>query len=237
MLKLTRVHPRQHTSAFPANGACRGGTAKPTTGLVSSIPLTPSMTRSATSSTPKRATERVRMDIETNKSVSLDETVIESETAVPAVTHTDPVGSETVRTVRTTRFTPSAVLAAVVAILMLVAGGITVARAGIDGSLGQPVVTVAGFTATALLGLIVFGYGAVLLMAALGGQQHVILGLGIVGVVVGLIAVFEPSIGGDSLAIERRLGVWVAIAMAAIVVSALLPTVSRVDTHQTTEHR
>ena len=199
------------------------------------------------------------MDIETNKSVSLDESdeterppgsvdetvtdpphdqrVTESETAVPAVAHTDPVESETVRTVRTTRFTPSAVLAAVVAIVMLVAGGITVARAGIDASLGQPVVTVAGFTATALLGLIVFGYGAVLLMAALGRQQRVILGLGIVGVVVGLIAVFEPSIGGDSLAIERRLGVWVAIAMAAIVVSALLPTMSRVDTRQTTERR
>ncbi len=120
---------------------------------------------------------------------------------------------------------------------MLVAGGITVARAGLDASLGQPVVTVAGFTATALLGLIVFGYGAVLLMASLGSQQHVILGLGIVGVVVGLIAVFEPSIGGDSLAIERRLGVWTAIAMAAVVVSALLPTMSRVDTRQTTEHR
>ncbi|MCJ7780714.1 MAG: hypothetical protein MUQ27_07800, partial [Acidimicrobiia bacterium] len=99
----------------------------------------------------------------------------------------------------------------------------------------QPVVTVAGFTATALLGLIVFGFGAVLLIAALARQRHVILTLGILGGVAGLIAVFEPNVGGDSLSIERRLGIGAAIAMAAIVVSALLPTVSRVDTSQTTE--
>jgi hypothetical protein len=63
----------------------------------------------------------------------------------------------------------------------------------------------------------------------------VILVLGIVGGVAGLIAVFEPTMGGDSLSIERGLGLWVAIAMAAIVVSALLPTWSRVNTRETTE--
>ncbi|MDF1597240.1 MAG: hypothetical protein P1T08_14270 [Acidimicrobiia bacterium] len=164
-----------------------------------------------------------------------DEAVTESEASAPAAAHEVAARAETVRTVRTTRFTPSAVVAAVVAIAMLVLGGITVGRAGFDGSLGQPVVTVAGFTATALLGLIVFGFGAVLLIAALARQRQLILGLGIIGGVAGLIAVFEPTIGGDSLSIQRELGIWTAIAMAAIVVSALLPTVSRVNTRQTTE--
>jgi len=163
-----------------------------------------------------------------------DEAVTESEASVPADDHVS-TRAETVRTVHTTRFTPSAVVAAVVAIAMLVLGGITVGRAGFDGSLGEPVVTVAGYTATALLGLIVFGFGAVLLIAALARLQHVILALGIIGVVAGLIAVFEPTVGGDSLSIERRLGLWVTIAMAVIVVSALLPTWSRVNTRQTTE--
>ena len=165
----------------------------------------------------------------------LDEGDTESAVFVPVGAYEGPARAETVRTVRTTRFTPSAVVAGVVAIAMLVLGGITVARAGFDGSLGQPVVTVAGFTATALLGLIVFGFGAVLLVAALARQRHVILVLGIVGGVAGLIAVFEPTVGGDSLSIERGLGLWVAIAMAAIVVSALLPTWSRVNTRETTE--
>ena len=164
-----------------------------------------------------------------------DEAVTESEASVPASAHEVSARAETVRTVRTTRFTPSAVVAAVVAIAMLVLGGITVGRAGFDGSLGEPVVTVAGYTATALLGLIVFGFGAVLLIAALARLRHVILVLGIIGVVAGLIAVFEPTVGGDSLSIERRFGLWVTIAMAVIVVSALLPTWSRVNTRQTTE--
>jgi hypothetical protein len=189
------------------------------------------------------------MDIESNRSVSvdgseeetvpapapLDEAASETVASAPAVADTGSARAETVRTVRTTRYTPSAVVAGVVAIAMLVLGGITVARAGFDGSLGRPVVTVAGFTATALLGLIVLGFGAVLLVAAVARQRNVILVLGIIGGVAGLIVVFEPTVGGDSLSIERGLGIWVAIAMAAIVVSALLPTVSRVNTRQTTE--
>ncbi len=120
------------------------------------------------------------MNIESNRSVSvdereepvrapaaLDEAVTEPVASAPPVAHVGSARAETIRTVRTTRFTPSAVVAAVVAIAMLVLGGITVGRAGFDGSLGRPVVTVAGFTATALLGLIVFGFGAVLLIAAL----------------------------------------------------------------------
>jgi hypothetical protein len=165
----------------------------------------------------------------------VDEAVTESVASAPAAAPVVAARAETVRTVRTTKYTPSAVVAAVVAIAMLVLGGITVGRAGFDGSLGQPVVTVAGFTATALLGLIVFGFGAVLLIAAVARQRYVILALGIIGGVAGLIAVFEPTVGGDSLPIERELGIWTAIAMAAIVVSALLPTVSRVNTRQTTE--
>lgn len=184
------------------------------------------------------------MNIESDKSVSVDEhdqsvpapaPISESAASVPATADVASARAETVRTVRTTRFTPSAVVAAVVAIAMLVLGGITVGRAGFDGSLGQPVVTVAGYTATALLGLIVFGFGAVLLLAALARQRQVILGLGILGGVAGLIAVFEPNVGGDSLPIERRLGILAVIAMAVIVVSALLPTESRVNTRQTTE--
>lgn len=192
------------------------------------------------------------MNILSNKSVSVDEReemvrapepfdeVTESPPA-EAITESVPdvavasARAETVRTVRTTRFTPSAVVAAVVAIAMLVLGGITVSRAGLDGRLEEPVVTVAGFTATALLGLIVFGFGAALLIAALAKQRHAILGLGIIGGVAGMIAMFEPNVGGASLSIGRGLGLWTAIAMAAIVVSALLPTVSRVNTRQTTE--
>jgi len=145
-----------------------------------------------------------------------------------------PVQAQTVHTVRTTRFTPSAVVAGIAAIALLVIGGITVARAGFDSSLDEPVVVVAGFTATALLGLIELGFGIVFLIAALARRLQAILFVGIIGGVAALIAVFQPTVGEGSLAIEREFAVWAAIAMFAIVVSALLPTIRRSSTRQTT---
>ena len=114
------------------------------------------------------------------------------------------VGNETVLTSRTTSFEPAPIVASVGAIALLLLGGITAARAGFDGGIADPVVTVAGYTATAWLALIELGFGLVLLIAALTRSHSAILFLGIAGGVAALVAVFQPSVGGDSLAIERE---------------------------------
>lgn len=145
-----------------------------------------------------------------------------------------PVQATSVRTVRTSRFSASMIIAGLAAIALLVLGGVTAARAGLDGSLDEPVVNVAGFTATGLLGAIELGLGAVFLIAALARQRQTILFVGILGGVGALIAVFQPSLGRGSLAIERGFAVWAAIVMGVIVVSALLPTVRRISTRRTT---
>jgi len=137
------------------------------------------------------------------------------------------VGRETVLTSHTTRFEPASVVAAVVAVVLLLIGGITAVRAGVDGSLDKPVVTVANYTATALLGLIEIAFGLVLLAAALSRARQTVLFLGIVGGVLALIAAFQPSIGHGSLAIERGFAVVTALVMAVLVIAALLPTIQR----------
>jgi len=158
--------------------------------------------------------------------------------AVPvgaAAVDTAPVvGTETVLTSRTSGFTPSALIAGIVAIGLLVLGGLTAARAGIDSSLDDPVVTVAGYTATALLGLIEIAFGLVLLIAAVAQARRVILVLGITGGVMALVAVFQPSVGERSLAIEQGFAVIAAIVMGALVVTALLPTMRRKSVVQRT---
>lgn len=145
-----------------------------------------------------------------------------------------PLGSETVLTSRTMGFTPAALVAALVAILFLIVGGITVARAGFDGSLDEPVVTVAGYTATALLGLIEIAFGLLLLIAALSRSRAAIMFFGITGGVMALVAVFQPSVGEGSLALERGFSVAVAILMGIVVLAALLPDVRRRSTVQRT---
>lgn len=145
----------------------------------------------------------------------------------PVVVNDPAIGRETVLTSRTTGFSPGALVAGVISIGILLLGGITVARAGLDGTLGQPVVEVAGYTATALLGLIEIVFGLLLLAAALARANGAILFLGIAGGVMALVAVFQPSVGGDSLSIERGFAVIAAIAMGVVVAAALLPTIRR----------
>lgn len=137
------------------------------------------------------------------------------------------VQAATVQTVRTTTVVPAAIIAGIIGVALLVLGGITAARAGLDGALDEPIVTVAGYTATALLGLIELGFGLFLVIAALSRMQSTILFFGIAGFVAALVAVFQPTVGGGALAIERGLALWFTVAMIAVVVSALLPTVRR----------
>ncbi len=155
-------------------------------------------------------------------------TTVPSPASAPAAVVYDPaLGSETVQTSRTSGFTPAAAVAGIAAIALLLLGGITAVRAGVDSSLDEPVVTVAGYTATALLGLIEIVFGMTLLIAALTRSRQAILFLGIAGGVVALISVFQPSAGEGSLAIERGFAVVAAVVMGVIVAAALLPTVRR----------
>ena len=135
--------------------------------------------------------------------------------------------SETVLTSRSSGFTPGALVAGIAAIGLLIIGGITAARAGVDSTLDQPVVEVGGYTATALLGLLELALGIALLTAAIARARSVILFLGIAGGVMALVAVFQPSVGEGSLAIERNFAMVAAIVMGVVVAASLLPTVRR----------
>ena len=148
-------------------------------------------------------------------------------TMPPPVVQAPIIEAAAVQTVRTTTVDPAAIIACIIGIALLVLGGITAARASLDGALDEPVVTVAGYTATALLGLIELGFGLFLVIAALSRSQGTILFFGIAGLAASLVAVFQPTVGGGSLAIERGLAVWFTLAMATVIVSALLPTIRR----------
>jgi hypothetical protein len=159
------------------------------------------------------------MEIESDRSASID--------GRNRKTTSSKIAAETVVTSRTTAIAPASIVAAVVAVVLLLLGGITLARAGLDGSLDVPIVSVAGFTATAILGLIEIGFGLILLLAALAQERNAIMFVAIIGGVSALVVVFQPTLGEVSLGIERGFAVLAAIVMAAIVVSALLPSFTR----------
>lgn len=166
------------------------------------------------------------------REVLVTETPVAGQPVVAATPVYAPVAAETTHYTSRTNVAPYAWVAGIVAVGLLVLGGITTARAGLDGALDEPVVSVAGFTATALLGLIELAAGVLLLIAALSRSRAGTMFFGIVFGVASLVAVFEPTVGNGSLAMERGLAVLFAIAFGVVVaVAALLPDVRRTVDH------
>lgn len=127
------------------------------------------------------------------------------------------------------RISPSAVVATIAAIVLMLWGAIVVARAGLSGGLETPVVEVTGYTATAVLGLIVLGGGFLLLLAGLAQSRAAIVFLSIVMAVGAATLVIEPTTAQNTLAAERDFGVAALIVLGITAVVALVtPDVDRI---------
>jgi hypothetical protein len=122
-------------------------------------------------------------------------------------------------------FSPASIVACIGSIALMLFGAVNLARAGFDGPMREPVVEVAGFQGTAVLGLIALGAGIVLLGAAFSRDRGAILFVSIViGVAAATVAI-EPNVGGGTISTEAGFGVAVAIMAAVIaLVAAMAPT-------------
>ena len=94
------------------------------------------------------------------------------------------------RRVATSRFvfSPGQILAGALGLVMAVIGVITVARAGIDGSLNVPVVQVAGLHQSAMIGLVELGLGLLLVLGASSyAARDLVVGIGVLMVIGGVV--------------------------------------------------
>ena len=108
---------------------------------------------------------------------------------------------ETVRVRTESTLLPAAITGGLFSILLLVFGGVVLARAGVSGPWDQPVVSVGGFTATSILGTFAAASGFVLLVASLARSRSAILLLAIIIGVVAVVAAIEPTMGHGALAV------------------------------------
>ncbi len=153
--------------------------------------------------------------------------VVENARVVPGV----PVGQH-LRTEAVSRFAPDAVLAAVVGLVLVLMGLIAVTRAGLSSPLSDPVVSVAGFRHTAVLGILEVGSGIVLLLCGALRSRAGSLFFGALLGIAGFVAAVQTSSFDHSLAIESSMAWLVAIGGAVVALAALvLPRISR---HSTT---
>ncbi len=148
---------------------------------------------------------------------------------IPVVRATSVVAAPVRRSMAWRTFSPAAVLAVLLAIFLAVMGAVAVIRAGTEGPLDEPIVAVAGFDHTAILGFIEIGAGILLLAVGLSRDRGGLLFVSILVAVAALIAAIEPI---EALAVERSFAVLIVIAAALIAaLAALVPTMWR-----TTEH-
>lgn len=142
-----------------------------------------------------------------------------------------PVSAAQVRTARSSRFEPDAIIAALAGLAMLLVGLIAITRGGFDGPMSDPVVEVLGFTHTTALGLIEVGVGLCLLIAGVTRSRSGALFFGAVLGIAGFVGAVQTESFKESLAIESSMAWLAVLAGIVIVLSALmLPRFARHST-------
>jgi hypothetical protein len=103
------------------------------------------------------------------------------------VVEADDIRSETRTATSRVVVSPGQVIAGVLGLVVAINGVVTVARAGIDSSMNDPIVRAAGFDQSALLGAIEVGLGLLLILGALSyAARGLIIGVGVIMVLGGV---------------------------------------------------
>ena len=122
------------------------------------------------------------------------------------------------------RLAVDSVVVGIVGVALMIIGLIAIARAGVDGSMEQPVVKVLGFTHTATLGFIEAGIGLCLLIAAAATSKSAAIFFGLVLGIGGVVGAAQADSFRRSLALQSGLA-WLAVvaALVVVLVSLLIP--------------
>jgi len=159
-------------------------------------------------------------------------TVVGQPRVVEEVVQTQPaVVHRSVATSYGQRYALDSVVVGIVGLVAMIVGLIAVARAGVDGSMSEPVVKVLGFTHTATLGAIEIGIGLCLLICAATTSKSGSVFFGLVLGVGAIVGAVQTDSFRHSLALESGFA-WIAVVAAAVVVLASL-LIPRLATHRT----
>jgi hypothetical protein len=143
--------------------------------------------------------------------------------------HREQVHHDTVDPAYSTRtrerawtFAPGQLVSLIIGIGVIAVGLVALVRAGIDGSLSEPVVEVLGYTHTAWLGIAEVGVGLFLVLAGLDarGRAASVL-IGALAVIAGVLVLAEPGQMPEELGLEKAYG-WPLIILGGIAAFAAM---------------
>ena len=102
---------------------------------------------------------------------------------------------------------------------LIALGAVAVARGDLEGSLNQPVIDVAGWPHSPLLGIIEMVAGAALVVVSLSSVGELLVSTAIAGF--GVIALIEPQVLDDRLTIDSTYA-WLLVALGGVGVLAAI---------------
>jgi hypothetical protein len=161
----------------------------------------------------------------------LADTVIVEEVVAPAVpapaivepvVAVAPLTTRSVRRSYATSFAPDSVVAAVVGLFLLLVGLLAITRAGFDGPLNSPVVSVLGFTHTTTLGLMEIIIGGCLLISGATRSRSAALFFGSVLGIASFVGAVQTESFQNNLALESGFAWLLVFGGLAVVLAALL---------------
>lgn len=140
---------------------------------------------------------------------------------------TTPAGTARA-TERTSRFSPGQVISGLLGVVLAVMGIVAVTRAGIDGSLNQPVTEILGVTHSAYVGLFELFVGLVLLLGASSIAYRGATGFAGVLLVIGGVVVAAGNLKVLlDIGAKQSTG-WMGVVFGAIAIfAAMLPSLVR----------
>ena len=110
-------------------------------------------------------------------------------------------------------FTPARLLGFAAGAVLIVFGLVALARGDLSGSINDPVVNVAGWPHTPLLGPLEIGAGVVLILSTVSMGTEMLVGALIT--IAGVVALIEPTVLSDNLSIANA-HAWLIVVLGAV---------------------
>lgn len=181
--------------------------------------------------TAQRLEPQTRVVDQAGPVVAADGTVVPLNVAPAAAV---PVASATRRTTVRRAFALDSIVAAAAGVVVLVVGLLAVVRAGLDGSMKEPIVDVAGFTHTAVLGGIEIVVGLGLLIAGAARSRGACAFWGVVLGIAGFVGGVQSESFDEALALESSMA-WIAMIVGIVVLAAAMLLPRRTHTSSTVD--
>jgi len=136
-----------------------------------------------------------------------------------------PSGTQTATTSRSAHWTsPGCILAGLAGAFSGIVGLIVIVRTGIDGTLDTPTTTILGTQQSAIVGIVLFIGGLLLVLSAASEANRPLAGaIGAAMLLLGVLGAAATAPFRSDVGIDRGAGWLVAVIGAVAIVSAILP--------------